>query len=146
MDFAKIVKKSTLMVGVLFTVSSGCINTPEDRDNNCLHEWVIDSFRNWACGCLNESAHESFLQMINWTPLINTATKQETAYMKYWIIHSTDLFENTDLFTSQRCGTVFKHGSQTRFVLPGMSCWTFGRTHHKIFYRILIIRTFCWIL
>ncbi len=44
MDFAKIVKKSTLMVGVLFTVSSGSINTPEDRDNNCLHEWVIDSW------------------------------------------------------------------------------------------------------
>ncbi len=44
MDFAKIVKKSTLMVGVLFTVSSGCINTPEDGDNNRLHEWVIDSW------------------------------------------------------------------------------------------------------
>ncbi len=40
----KLWKKSNLMVGVLFTVSSGCINTPEDRDNNCLHEWVIDSW------------------------------------------------------------------------------------------------------
>ncbi len=36
--------------------------------------------------------------------------------------------------------------SQTRPVLPGMNCWTFGRTHHKIFYRILIILTFCWTL
>ncbi len=24
--------------------------------------------------------------------------------------------------------------SQKRSVLPGMNCWTFGRTHHKIFY------------
>ncbi len=36
--------------------------------------------------------------------------------------------------------------SQARSALPGMNCWTFGRTHHKIFYRILITRTLCWTL
>ncbi len=30
----------------------------------------------------------------------------------------------------------------TRSVLPGMNCWTFGRTHHKIFYQILNIGRF----
>ncbi len=36
--------------------------------------------------------------------------------------------------------------SQTQYILPGMNSWTFGRTHHKIFYQILIIRSFCWTL
>ncbi len=27
-----------------------------------------------------------------------------------------------------------------------MTCWTVGRTHHEIFYRILIVRMFCWTL
>jgi len=38
----------------------------------------------------------------------------------------------TVLCSSVFVSFLFVFVSQTRYILPGMTCWTFGRTHHKI--------------
>lgn len=65
---------------------------------------TTDSFRKETSDCLYEWIIKRFTQTFCLTILIRSKIKQMTIYMvSHWIVHSTNLFENTDSLRTTDC-------------------------------------------